>query len=243
MCTVTFIPLKDRIYISSNRDERRGRQAALAPAIYPRETGRLLFPKDGEAGGSWFAVHESGHVLVLLNGGWVKHQPRPPYRRSRGLVLLDLADSQDPANRFRCMHLNGIEPFTVIIWQEGRLIECRWDGKDKFQSGLDDRAAHIWSSVTLYNEAASGKRKQWFREWLEKNPSPPEEAVLHFHRFTGDGDPANDLLMNRADGMQTVSISCLSWSDRGAGFAYLDLAGTANYRQQLFFTKATRAIT
>ncbi|MEJ0104485.1 MAG: hypothetical protein WDO19_18810 [Bacteroidota bacterium] len=36
------------------------------------------FPKDGNAGGTWFAVHENGNVIVLLNGGFKFHESAPP---------------------------------------------------------------------------------------------------------------------------------------------------------------------
>ena len=90
MCTVTFIPAKDRIYLTSNRDEKHWRTAALPPAAYEFDSGKMLFPKDGDAGGTWVAAHENGNAIVFLNGGLVAHVPNPPYRKSRGLILLDL---------------------------------------------------------------------------------------------------------------------------------------------------------
>ena len=66
MCTVTFIPSKEHILLTSNRDEKHWRSPAHAPARYPYSTGAILFPRDGDAGGTWFAVHENGNAVIFL---------------------------------------------------------------------------------------------------------------------------------------------------------------------------------
>ena len=131
MCTVTFIPSGDKLYITSNRDEKHWRSSAFPPALYPFQSGILLFPKDGDAGGTWIAAHENGNAIVFLNGGFVCHQPTPPYRKSRGLVLLDLLDSANPVLSFSLWNLQQIEPFTAVIWNREQLFECRWDSAKK----------------------------------------------------------------------------------------------------------------
>src|SRR5215510_733415 len=131
MCTVTFIRSADKIYITSNRDEKHWRSSAFPPTVYPFTSGKLLFPKDGDAGGTWIAAHENGNAIVFLNGGFVRHTPKPPYRKSRGLVLLDLIDTTDPVEQFQSLSLQNIEPFTAVIWSNGALFECRWDGAQK----------------------------------------------------------------------------------------------------------------
>src|SRR5688500_18696780 len=88
MCTLTYIPLKDGFLFTSNRDERRLRAPALPPEVYRVHGKDILFPKDGEAGGSWVASSDSLQ-LCLLNGAFERHIPNPPYRLSRGIVLLD----------------------------------------------------------------------------------------------------------------------------------------------------------
>lgn len=170
MCTVTYIPVGKSVFITSNRDERSGRAPALYPAVYTGLTGRLLYPKDAQAGGSWFALHERGHILVLLNGAFIRHIPQPPYRKSRGLVLLELTDCLSPLDGFLSMALDGIEPFTLILLEGEKLHECRWDGMVKHHLRVSADQPHIWSSVTLYGPGVSEKRRRWFDEWLLKDP-------------------------------------------------------------------------
>src|SRR5688500_10833072 len=100
MCTVTFIPSKQGMFLTSNRDEKNLRASAVYPAVYEFSSGKTIFPKDADAGGTWIAVHQNGNAIVLLNGGLFKHIPAPPYRKSRGLIVLDLIDSYEPYQAF-----------------------------------------------------------------------------------------------------------------------------------------------
>jgi len=239
MCTVSFIPQKNKAIISSNRDEKQGRSLAIPPKLYHLRSGKSVFPKDADAGGTWLAVHENGNMVVFLNGAFVKHEPKPPYRKSRGLVLIDLIDQENPYAQFLSTDLLGIEPFTAIIYEHAQLYECRWDGQKKYHTELDPSLPHIWSSATLYDDAIARKRKQWFTAWLEKNPNPTETDILHFHQFTGDGDKHNDLLMDRDGLVATVSISLVAISDEHAFLHYLDIKANQSYEYELALTKAT----
>jgi hypothetical protein len=237
MCTVTYIPVKGGAYISSNRDERRGRPPAAKPAIVAGRTGQLLFPRDTQAGGSWFVVHEKGTVLVLLNGARERHIPHPPYRKSRGLILLELADSEDVLKEFKSLNLNEIEPFTLILLEDGCLYECLWDGIEKVHRPIDVTLPQIWSSVTLYDASIRQKRREWWDTWLQGNPAPGQEQVLGFHQFTGGGDPRTDVLMNREEGLLTVSITSVKITDEEARMQYLDILDGRSVSRQLLLIK------
>ena len=238
MCTVTFIPSGDKLYITSNRDEKHWRSNALPPAAYPYTSGNLLFPKDGDAGGTWIAAHENGNAIVFLNGGFVRHTPQPPYRKSRGLILLDLLDTPNPVMEFTSMPFTEIEPFTAVIWSLGQLFECRWDGEQKHTTQLPVMQPHIWSSATLYDEAVADKRKSWFKKWLRSQKHPSPEDILHFHQFTGDGDTHNDLRMNRDGQVFTVSVTLLALTDEMTQMRYLDLKNNTAFTQDLKVEKS-----
>jgi len=237
MCTVTYIPAGDKTFLTSNRDERRLRRPALPPAVHRLRTGRILFPRDAEAGGTWFAVHENGNVLVLLNGAFIPHSSQAPYRRSRGLILLDLADSESPLQTFRDLPLQGIEPFTLVLLEKGRLYACRWDGQEKKEEQPDPSLPHIWSSVTLYTPEVIDQRRGWFETWLLENPTPLQDDVLQLHTRTGD-DPRNDLRMDRDGRLLTLSITSLERTSGAADLQYLDLLAGGTDRQRLLFTGA-----
>ena len=239
MCTVSFVRVKDKVFLSSNRDEKHFRSAAIPPLIYETPTGKILFPKDGDAGGSWLALHENGNAIVFLNGGFLEHISSPPYRKSRGVILLDLISDPNPVQQFSAIDLQGIEPFTAVIWDDNLLYECRWDGKRKYTVMLDHAEAHIWSSVTLYDSEVISRRKKWFSTWRENHPEPSLDDILHFHQFTGDGDQHNDLLMNRNGQVYTVSITGMELRAVSGFMKYIDLKNKSQFSQEINFRKFT----
>ena len=94
---------------------------------------------------------------------------------------------------------------------------------NKVLLSLNPHRPHIWSSVTLYDKPAIQKRENWFNKWLAEVPNPETGDIVQFHQKGGDGDPTNDLLMNRAGKLFTNSISSIRLSGSAADFYYLDL--------------------
>jgi len=168
MCTVTYLPYHDGFILTHNRDEAPTR----SPNLISRENrggDKLIFPKDTKAGGGWVAAARSGRVACLLNGAFVKHQHQPPYRRSRGLVLLDFFDWPDPDDFFTRYELDDIEPFTFLFFATGRVTELRWDGVHRHRLDLSAAAPHFWCSATLYPPPMQALREQVFQEWLNRH--------------------------------------------------------------------------
>ncbi|NCU05457.1 MAG: NRDE family protein [Chitinophagaceae bacterium] len=232
MCTVTYIPTsKKSFFITSNRDERKVRLKAETPRWYRFASGQLLFPKDGNAGGTWMALHENRNAMVLLNGAFVNHHYHPPYRKSRGLIFLDVFDHPQPVTAFELINLHKIEPFTLVIRQGEQLFETRWDGQEKSIAELDAGASCIWSSVTLYDKDVIEKRKNWFELFQKEYKESGSKEILHFHRFAGDGDEQNDVLMNRNNEMFTVSITQLQRQNELSYMHYHDLLNGENFTQ------------
>jgi hypothetical protein len=229
MCTVTFIPTSGGIYLTSNRDERLGR----APALFPCQAGadgrQLLYPKDGEAGGSWITLKNSGDVAVLLNGAFVKHHRATAYRRSRGLVFLEIARMADPVLAFRSAMLEGIEPFTLVLFTGGHLFECRWDGQKKHMVCLDHNVPRIWSSATLYDEGAANVRQQLFGQWYETTSRIDTESIVDFHRSVAVGAPGDGLVIDLQGRISTVSITSIRIAPARASINYLDLQAGRQY--------------
>ncbi|WP_431215499.1 NRDE family protein [Puia sp. P3] len=223
MCTVTFVPSAEGFYLTSNRDERAGRGIAQPPKVYSDGPEGLIYPKDPDAGGSWIVMKESGSAAVLLNGAFLRHQRRSRYRISRGLVLLEIIRETDPLAHFRDMDLEDVEPFTLILLSDGTLRDCRWDGIRKYVLTPDPERPHIWSSVTLYDEAAAKERMQWFEEWCRGRKSPASADVIQFHRSAGKGDIRNDLVMNRDDRLFTVSVTSIVRANGDSRMVYNDL--------------------
>ena len=233
MCTVTFIPAPDGIYLTSNRDERLTRGKALFPVRAAWEGQELVYPKDADAGGSWIALKSSGDAAVLLNGAFTRHRRQPAYRQSRGLVFLDIIRSGDPAGCFEAMDLEGIEPFTLVLFCSGLLKECRWDGERKHIARLNSRHPYIWSSATLYSYEVSRDRQRWLRQWYAAASDINTQSILDFHRTAGSDDPENGLVIDRQGKITTMSITSIRLAAPRASMLYLDLQANKEYEEAL----------
>lgn len=206
MCTVSFVYSQNQVIITSNRDEQHIRPA-LVPQTYKVNYKKLCFPKDPKAGGTWFAVDENANVLVLLNGAAEKHHWNPPYRRSRGLIVLDLLGSASAIATWKTINLDQIEPHTMVLYQDQKLYQLRWNGTEKETLELDPEQSYIWSSSTLYAPEIRQARREWFSQFLDTQPEVSAEEMFHFHRYTENQDLQNGLVINRNDALQTLSIT------------------------------------
>lgn len=234
MCTVTFIPFEEQVFITSNRDELVARNAT-PPAVHRFASGKIAFPQDKGAGGTWIAMHHNGNIMVLLNGAFEKHIHQPPYRKSRGIVFLELFDHANPAEAFDLTDLDNIEPFTLVLYHQGFLTEMRWDGSGKYSKQLTAAIPHIWSSATLYEKKIIHKREQWFAEWLQERTTITAEDILLFHEFGGDGDTSNDFKMNRGEWLRTVSITGITLEHSRLAMYHKDLiSGKQSVNEWLF---------
>ena len=207
MCTVSFVYSKGKTIITSNRDEKVLREIAFEPRNYLINNKNIIFPKDPKAGGTWFAVSEEGTVLVLLNGAAEKHQLKPSYRKSRGLIVLDLIATNSPILEWDIIDLEGIEPFTVVLFQNEKLYQLRWNEIRKETVVLDATQNYIWSSATLYSEEIRSKRAKWFSAFIEKKLEISDEELFHFHRYTEAENKEHGLVINRNEALKTVSIT------------------------------------
>lgn len=235
MCTVTFIPGASGVFLSSNRDEKATRMIAAVPQTHFVNGYKLLYPTDADAGGSWIAVKDNGHAAVLLNGAFVRHIPVRDYRKSRGVVFVELISARYPDRYFHSTSLNGVAPFTVILYINKSLHEYRWDGTDKHVMTLNSSRAYIWSSVTLYDAHVRMERETWLQRWLTQTKSVDMDAVFRFHRFGGNGDIGNDLVMNRAEKMATVSITSIHIQSSSARMHYVDMKQNKAYSGSINF--------
>lgn len=209
MCTVTYIPTKNGAILTSNRDEHISRGIALYPEIYQFNNRKLIYPKDSKAGGTWFISNEHGDAGVLLNGAFEKHIPTPPYRKSRGHVLPEIFQFTSPFDALKEYNLAGIENFTIILLEQGILREFKWDG-GKLKMKLHDKGqAHIWSSVTLYDENMIAERHGWFNNWLQLHSEISQKDILNFHTGTHTTNKDYGLLISRKNKISTTSTTSL----------------------------------
>jgi uncharacterized protein with NRDE domain len=232
MCTVSFLGTGGAVIITSNRDENIQRQNAAAPDIQQLPNKKIIFPRDSKAGGTWFAADDKGNVSVLLNGAFNKHLANPPYRKSRGLILVEIIASDMPLLCFNAIDLNNIEPFTIILYQPGSLHELRWDGIDKYEKLLDISGNYIWSSATLYSHTVIAERENSFKQLIQAQAACTAEGIHDFHS-NNDGDLENGFVISRQNGMKTFSITQVVVKSEAVNFLHHDLLQQKIFKQSL----------
>lgn len=224
MCTVTYVPLKGYDFIlTSNRDEAITRTEVAFPSKSLIATHQTVFPKDGKAGGTWIATSKK-LTVCLLNGAFVKHQSTPPYRMSRGKMLLAAFEYEDFETFKSSFDFKGIEPFTLVLVyrsnSEVLLYEMRWDGVKLYSKELYSHKPYIWASATLYSDDVIKERKQLFANFYESFGYTQQE-IIAFHQFE-NGDKENAILMDRGD-KKTISVTSISSLQEGVTITYNDL--------------------
>ena len=222
MCTVTYIPSIEGCIITSNRDEKITRERALPPTVYYIEGKKIIFPKDPKAGGTWIA-HSETKIVVLLNGAQEKHIPKSNYRKSRGLIVLELISVENSLQYWESVDLTDIEPFTIVLFENNKLLQLQWNEIEKSEEEKDENQFHIWSSSTLYSKEIREQRKIWFANFIKENYNPSSDEILHFHQFTEYKNKEYGLQINRNAILKTISITQCQVTQDNFEMLYLDL--------------------
>ena len=138
-------------------------------------------------------------------------------------MALEYFGATNTEDFFRSYDFDGMEPFTMVIYDDGKLFDFRWDEQNKYIEELDVSQKHLWASSTLYTREAKMKRRIWFEEWLKDRTDFSQSAILDFHRNAGDGDPENDLVMNRGNFVRTTSITSIEKTSTKSELYFSDL--------------------
>jgi hypothetical protein len=222
MCTVSYLPGQSGFILTSSRDEKITRPIARLSDPVIIHDQQVTFPQDPLGQGTWIASSNT-RTVCLLNGAFKAHLPRPPYKHSRGLVVLEAFDYFSLQNFAENYNFNGLEPFTLLLIEIGELLVLRWDGSQLFISEKDASQKHIWSSATLYKPDIILKRQEWFNHWISSTEELSLDSIRKFHLTAGDGDPENAVRMRRGNLYETVSLTSVVRSGIEMDMIYEDL--------------------
>jgi hypothetical protein len=226
MCTLSFYPkpANDGFILTFSRDEMPNR--STVEIVKDVERG-LIYPKDALHGGTWLAVSQiTGRFTCLLNGAFELHERCLPYRKSRGLVLLESFDYSDIEDFWDSYDFTNIEPFTMISGENNHFNEFRWDGVERHLRSINNRKWGIWSSCTLYNSKIRSTRAGWFSDFLKSKKGVLDTKHLwQFHQIPNAEAPETGILMRRPSGPETVSVTQLNYhfSSQKIDFQYHEL--------------------
>lgn len=209
MCTLTYVPnlRKERFIITDNRDEMVSRPAT-PPKLYEELGGRLFYPKDQRKGGTWMGASDQKRLIVLLNGAFTKYVRKPPYRKSRGVVVKELLAAKDLQSALDNYDFKGIEPFFSILfsWEEGcSITELVWDEKRAYLNQVDEKKPKVWSSALGYSSQEHRIKSNFFEAFLKKEAFQPTAGDLWDFHHIKDLETEGGFVINRGV-IQTTSI-------------------------------------
>ena len=224
MCTVSFIPLaNERFIFTSNRDESPKRAATALHSIAVGEK-TLFFPQDTQAKGSWFVFSNSNQFVCVLNGAFEPHLPQGSYRLSRGKMALQFFEYAGHRDFINTFAFEGMEPFTFIIFDQGVLLELRWDGNTVYEKTCSTSTLHLWSSATLYPTTWQKKRYWLLKNWTQsKEPTQAEVMDFQLSEFPFERSALVAIYGDRVPDdipIETLSVSSICGSTNNFDFQY-----------------------
>ncbi|MBS7332731.1 MAG: NRDE family protein [Weeksellaceae bacterium] len=190
MCIISFFKENNQVLLTHNRDESISRKASLHVEKRIWEGKSYYAPVDQEKQGTWIFYNED-YIACLLNGGKVAPTcTRSDYKRSRGLVLLDVMKYPNVEEFVDKEDFNDIAPFTMLIYnvKNKNIHVLFWDEKQLEVNDLSDKNFVYRCSSTLYSPEKMNELQRLFPNFNEMSAS--EIFALHQSIQMKDGDIA-----------------------------------------------------
>jgi Transport and Golgi organisation 2 len=235
MCTVSVVPIKNGLVFTFSRDEKPERHTPHFMVHDQLAHKKIYYAKDSKAGGTWFAADSLGNAAMLFNGAFNKHEKQAAYKKSRGIILLQLVSANNMLRFYEEENLEGVEPFSILLFEADKLSRLTWDGTAKHISPLLKETSYIFSSATLYDEMIQQQRRLWLAEFFTQQQQITGHAIFQFHSYYKKEDKQNGLIIERPGGCSTLSISQLIVTTEAAEIKHLDLKTGEEYQQQIAF--------
>lgn len=238
MCIVTYFPTQEGFFLTTNRDEKNTRQTAY-PKAYKHQQHNLIYPKDCEKGGSWVAIHTTHKKMAcLLNAKG--DQPNHHEKISRGKIPISLLLDEKTLSKREL--LKKVSPFTLIYIQyfdEIRVQEYNWDGKNLNIALVDEKKSHLWASNTLYSADEKSRLTKRFEKNVEKFISPND--VVDFHNK--NAQPLhNPIFLKKDRQLQTLSITSLQVTKKDEIISYTDLLKKSTREIKILINKPLQKV-
>lgn len=238
MCTVTYVPVEGGFVFTSNRDEDPKRSAHKIIEDTRGEV-TISFPQDDGAQGTWFAFSNKDQFACILNGAFEPHIRKENYSMSRGLMALAFFDYENIDSFLDNFVFEGMESFTLILYQQGDFRELKWDEIDLHCRVLSKDEIYVWSSCTLYTQDWWVDRTIAFKEFVARR-QPNQEEIMAYHKTTLPF--VSEALQARLNSpkpltnlpLETTSVSSILKSDLGYDFHFYRMDERYNYHKTTY---------
>jgi len=219
MCTVSWLGCEARgggggYDLFFNRDEKRARLPGHPPVVFEQDGMRFIAPLDGDRGGTWIAVNESGATCCVLNGPVTGNILRPLSRGVLPLHVVTMPGYAEIQHYLEQADFTPWAPFTVLILSPlGTALICRWDG-DRRRLESTSSSMGMLTSSSFDTERVVRYRREEF-EALPKSP----EGMRAYHASHAAPSRAHSVCMHRPDA-RTVSLSTVRVGNTRVEFEY-----------------------
>lgn len=179
MCIVSiFFEEEGDFILTHNRDEYIFRPFSEKVENKEKFGHPYSAPTDLVSGGTWI-YDSSRFVACVLNGAYKPHKHHPPYRLSRGLLILELLHYSSLEEFIEKVDLEGIEPFTMIMVdklnRDAKILV--WDEYRRYTEELKGQKVVVRASSPLYTESEKERIELIFKKM--KDPGPEEIFETH----------------------------------------------------------------
>jgi uncharacterized protein with NRDE domain len=157
---------KKEFGIGFNRDESIKRKPSLAPVEESINGIKILYPVDGDYGGTWIGVNSKNKIYALLNlyEANLKILRNP---KSRGFFVKNLLKEEIDFDFFTKENLLIYYPFRILEVTLDFTRILSWDGESVNSTQNEDPWSVIASSFVLGKEAEEVRAKTFMEEFLK----------------------------------------------------------------------------
>jgi len=239
MCMITYIPINESNFmLAHSRDENILRPIATPPIKREINGIQHMFPVDPQGRGTWIGFSEKGNVAALFNGGTERYTPDPPYKFSRGLIVPKYFKYSGFQEFYDDFKTNGFEPFTMLVFEKGRIYMLQKDVDKVTMSELNPLKPHLFLSANLYPaETKENRRLELLNLYFEKG-FLSQQDILGFHdkyRFEKNTDDHYD---TGEYILHTVSTSFITKTPKNIEIDYFDKVNDIKINNKLKVTKS-----
>lgn len=220
---LSYIPLDNgRFILTQSRDETIMRPTAAPPIKKRLGDVDVVFPVDPKGRGTWIGVSSAGNAAALLNGGGEQHKHQPPYRHSRGLIIPEFLKATDFASFYRSFDFDGLEPFTMITFENRKIFEIVKSEEEVKVTEHDASKPLFRLSYQLFPETSINERSLEFYRWYYKRKVVTAEQVFDYHAFRTYELPHIKKYDTGEHILKTVSITQVISNNRKFQMNYYD---------------------